>query len=223
VRPARLPATAGHVARPRFFPPEGGMSGLRSARCCGRWSEPGVDLVLPPASGCCGGGAQLYLLALLLSYVVPRRWAQTRSASECCSRRHLVGCVEVSDIQRAFARFSRSWQHARRHDPARASRIGRAGAVWLMALLSSALVLWQIAGPLEQSIGAVTRTGQPILLLRPGDPLSRRPRRRRSDAYRGPIHEIPLGRDDPRGRSTWPAAGSASSTPDTTTCSTVGD
>jgi hypothetical protein len=66
----------------------------------------------------------------------------------------LVGCVEVSDVQRAFARLARWWQLARRHDPARASWVGRVGAAWLMALLSTALVLWQIAGPLEQSIGA---------------------------------------------------------------------
>ena len=112
-------------------------------------------LLLPAREQLLRRGAQLYLVALLLSYIVPSPMGSNAVrfgvlfAPAC-----LVGCVEISDIQLAFARASRWWQLARRHDPVRCLRIGRAGAIWLMGLLSSALVLWQIAGPLEQSIGA---------------------------------------------------------------------
>jgi hypothetical protein len=112
-------------------------------------------LVLPARERLLRRGAQLYLLALLLSYVVSSPMGSNAVRfGVLFAPAILAGCVEVSDIQRAFARCSRWWQLARRHDPTRASRIGRAGAVWLMALLSSALVLWQVDGPLEQSIGA---------------------------------------------------------------------
>ena len=155
-------------------------------------------LVLPARERLLRRGAQLYLLALLLSYVVPSPMGSNAVRfGVLFAPAILVGCVEISDIQRAFARSSRWWALARRHDPARGSRIERAGAVWLMALLSIALVLWQVAGPLEQSIGASLNPASRYL-LRPGDPLSRRPRRRCSDAHRGPLHELPLGRDDPR-------------------------
>jgi hypothetical protein len=112
-------------------------------------------LVLPAREQLLRRGAQLYLLALLLAYVVPSPMgSNTVRFGVLFAPAIMAGCVEVSDIQRAFGPVGRWWQLARRHDPARGSRIGRAGAVWLMALLSAALVLWQVAGPLEQSIGA---------------------------------------------------------------------
>jgi len=112
-------------------------------------------LVLPAREQLLRHGAQLYLLALLLAYVVPSPMGSNAVRfGVLFAPAIMAGCVEVSDIQRAFGRVGRWWQLARRHDPARDSRIGRAGAVWLMALFSAALVLWQVAGPLEQSIGA---------------------------------------------------------------------
>jgi hypothetical protein len=112
-------------------------------------------LLLPAREQLLRRGAALYLVALLLSYVVRSPMGSNAVrfgvlfAPAC-----LAGCVEIQDIQRTFARASRWWQLARHHDPVRSSRSGRAGAVWLMGLLSAALVLWQIAGPLKQSIGA---------------------------------------------------------------------
>jgi hypothetical protein len=112
-------------------------------------------LVLPTREPLLRRGAQLYLLALLLAYVVPSPMGSNAVRfGVLFVPATLTGCVEVKDIQRAFARLSGWWQLARRGDPARASLIGRLPALWLMGLASASLLLWQIAGPLEQSIGA---------------------------------------------------------------------
>jgi hypothetical protein len=136
--------------------PEGGyepfaLSSLLAASA----ASTALLLLLPARERLLRCGAALYLLALLLSYLEPSPMGSNAVrfgvlfAPAC-----LAGCVETKDIQRAFARGSRRWQLLRGHDPARGSRIGGAGAAGLMALLSAALVLWQIAGPLKQSIGA---------------------------------------------------------------------
>jgi hypothetical protein len=112
-------------------------------------------LLLPPRDRLLRRGAALYLLALLLSYVVPSPMGSNvvrfgvLLIPPC-----LAGCIEVSDIQRSSARWAKRWKPTRRDGSARTSSIGRAGALSLMALLSTPLVLWQITGPLEQSVGA---------------------------------------------------------------------
>jgi hypothetical protein len=112
-------------------------------------------LMLPTRESLLRRGAVLYLLALLLAYVVPSPMGSNAVRfGVLFVPATLAGCVEVKDIQRAFARLSGWWQLARRADPARASRIGRLPALWLMGLASASLLLWQIAGPLEQSVGA---------------------------------------------------------------------
>ena len=159
-RPARaavlaVPALAVTLVLAVLFPEGGYEPFALSSLLAAAGASLALILVLPARERLLRRGAQLYLLALLLSYVVSSPMGSNAVRfGVLFAPAILVGCVEVSDIQRAFARLSRWWQLARRHDPARASRIGRAGAVWLMALLSSALVLWQVAGPLEQSIGA---------------------------------------------------------------------
>jgi hypothetical protein len=159
-RPARaavlaLPAVGLTLALAVFFP-EGGYEpfALSSLLAAGA-ATTALVLLLPARERLLRRGAALYLLALLLSYVVHSPMGSNAVRfGVLFAPATLAGCIEVSDIQLAFARAGRWWQLARRHDPAHASRIGRAGAVWLMGLLSTALVLWQIAGPLEQSIGA---------------------------------------------------------------------
>jgi hypothetical protein len=112
-------------------------------------------LLLPARERLLRRGAQLYLLALLLSYVVPSPMGSNAVRfGVLFAPATFVGCVDVKDIQRAFARLSEWWQLSRRHDPARASRIGRVSALWLLGLLSTALVLWQLDGPLVQSVQA---------------------------------------------------------------------
>jgi hypothetical protein len=112
-------------------------------------------LLLAPRERLLRRGAQLYLLTLLLCYIVASPMGSNAVrfgllfAPAC-----LAGRLEIKDIQRAFAHASRCWQLIKGHDPARASRIGRVGAAWLMVLLSAALVLWQVDGPLEQAVGA---------------------------------------------------------------------
>jgi len=159
-RPARaavlaLPAMGVTLALAALFP-EGGYEPFAfTSLLAAAAASLALILVLPTRERLLRRGAQLYLLALLLSYIVPSPMGSNAVrfgvlfAPAC-----LAGCVGAEDIQRAFARFSGWWQLARRDDRARASRIGRAPAAWLMALLSTALVLWQVAGPLEQSIGA---------------------------------------------------------------------
>lgn len=159
-RPARaavlaLPALGLTLTLALLFP-EGGYEPFAfSSLLAAAGASLALILVLPTRERLLRHGAQLYLLALLLSYVVPSPMGSNAVRfGVLFAPATLAGCIEVADIQRAFARCSRWWQIGRRGDPARASRIGRAGAVWLLGLLSTALVLWQITGPLEQSIGA---------------------------------------------------------------------
>ncbi len=159
-RPARaavlaLPATVVTLALAALFPEGGYEPFALSSLLAAAGASLTLILVLPARERLLRRGAQLYLLALLLAYVVPSPMGSNAVRfGVLFAPAILAGCVEVADIQRAFARVSRWWQLARRHDPVRAPSIGRAGAVWLMALLSAALVLWQVTGPLEQSIGA---------------------------------------------------------------------
>jgi hypothetical protein len=159
-RPARAavlatPAVVVTLALAVLFPEGGYEPFALSSLLAAAGASLALILVLPVRERLLRRGAQLYLLALLLAYVVPSPMGSNAVRfGVLFAPAILVGCVGVADIQRAFARFSRSWQLVRSHDPARASRIGRAGAVWLLALLSAALMLWQVAGPLEQSIGA---------------------------------------------------------------------
>jgi hypothetical protein len=159
-RPARaavlaVPALGVTLALAALFPEGGYEPFALTSLLAAAGASLALILVLPARERLLRRGAQLYLLALLLSYVVPSPMGSNAVRfGVLFAPATLAGCVAVSDIQRAFARCGRWWQLARRHDPARASRIGRTGAVGLMALLSAALVLWQVAGPLEQSIGA---------------------------------------------------------------------
>ncbi len=159
-RPARaavlaLPALGLTLALIALFP-EGGYEPFSLTSLLAAIAVSGALVVLlPDRERLLRHGAQLYLLALLLSYLVPSPMGSNAVrfgvlfAPAC-----LAGCVGIQDVQRAFARLSRRWQLVRRHDPARGSRIGRAGAAWLMVLPGTALVLWQVTGPLGQSIGA---------------------------------------------------------------------
>jgi hypothetical protein len=159
-RPARaavlaIPAMGVTLALAVLFP-EGGYEPFAfTSLLAAAAASLALVIVLPARERLLRRGAQLYLLALLLAYVVPSPMGSNAVRfGVLFAPATLVGCVDVADIQRAFTRFSRRSQPTRSGDPARASRIGRAGAVGLLALLSAALVLWQVAGPLEQSIGA---------------------------------------------------------------------
>ena len=101
--------------------PEGGYEPFAlSSLLAAAGASLALILVLPARERLLRRGAQLYLLALLLSYVVPSPMGSNAVRfGVLFAPAILVGCVEVSDIQRAFARFSRWWQLARRHDPAR--------------------------------------------------------------------------------------------------------
>jgi hypothetical protein len=159
-RPARAavlaaPAVVLTLALTVLFPEGGYEPFALSSLLAAAGASLALILVLPARERLLRRGAQLYLLALLLAYVVPSPMGSNAVRfGVLFAPAILAGCVGVADIQRALARVGRWWQLARRGDPARGSRIGRAGAVGLLALLSMALVLWQVAGPLEQSIGA---------------------------------------------------------------------
>jgi hypothetical protein len=150
-----VPATVVTLALAVLFPEGGYEPFALTSLLAAAGASLALILVLPPRERLLRRGAQLYLLALLLSFVVPSPMGSNAVRfGVLFAPATMAGCVEIQDIQQVFARCSRWWQLARRNDPAGGSRIGRAGALWLMALLGTSLVLWQIAGPLEQSIGA---------------------------------------------------------------------
>jgi hypothetical protein len=149
------PATVVTLGLAALFP-EGGYEPFAfSSLLAAAGASLALILLLPARERLLRRGAQLYLLALLLAYVVRSPMGSNAVRfGVLFAPAVLAGRVEVSDIQRAFARACRRLGLGRRRDPARAAPTGRAGAVWLMGLLTTTLVLWQIAGPLEQSIGA---------------------------------------------------------------------
>ncbi len=110
-------------------------------------------LFLPARERLLRNGAALYLLALLLSYILRTPMGSNSVRfGVLFAPAVLVGGVDVSDVQRALG----SW---RRRSPFRAARrgpasVGRTLAAWLLGLIATAMVLWQIDGPLSQSIGA---------------------------------------------------------------------
>ncbi|HEY5198295.1 MAG TPA: hypothetical protein VIJ51_14845 [Solirubrobacteraceae bacterium] len=93
----------------------------------------------------------LYLASLLVAYVV-------RSPMGSNAVRFgilfvpavLAGRVGVADVQRAYVRVSR----VLRAGAVPTQVLGRAPAAALLGLLTAAIVLWQVSGPIDQSVGA---------------------------------------------------------------------
>jgi hypothetical protein len=111
-------------------------------------------VLLGPADSLLRHLAWLYLAGLVLSFAV-------RSPMGSNAVRFgvlfvpaaLAGRVGVADVQRAFASAGRA---ARRRGSAEhwSQALARAPATGLLALLSGAVVLWQVSGPIDQSVGA---------------------------------------------------------------------
>jgi hypothetical protein len=109
--------------------------------------------LLPPTDRLFRRLAGLYFAGLLLAYLV-------RSPVGSNAVRFgilfvppaLAGRVRVSDIQRVVLQARTALELRSRTAPPRG--IPRAAATGLLSLLTAAVVLWQVTGPIDQSIGA---------------------------------------------------------------------
>jgi hypothetical protein len=112
-------------------------------------------VMLAPRERLLRRGAQLYLAALLVSYVVPSPMGSNSVRfGVLFAAPALAGCVDISDVQRTLARWS-SWRPLAGHgQTALASAMTQRLAVGAVRVLLVALALWQVDGPLAQSAGA---------------------------------------------------------------------
>ena len=107
-------------------------------------------IMLPKNERLLRNGAALYLVALLLSYFLHTPMgSNVVRFGVLFAPATLAGSVEVTELQNRLRRWRR--QTSLLDDLEHGSR---ALAAWMMGLLGSAMVIWQIAGPLEQSVGA---------------------------------------------------------------------
>ena len=131
-----------------------------------------VLVLLPARERLLRHGAALYLLGLGLSFVVRSPMGSNAvRLGVLLAPAILVGAVRREDVERCLARVGRAragrWVGARpalaasagllaagAAGAARRSRPGRTPAAWVLALVTTALVLWQINGPLSQSVQA---------------------------------------------------------------------
>jgi hypothetical protein len=111
-------------------------------------------LLLRPADRLLRHLAWLYLAALVLAYVVRSPMGSNAVRfGVLFAPAALAGRVGVADVQRAFLRLGEALRRRRPHSGARLA-IGRAAATGMLGLLGTAGVLWQAAGPIDQSVGA---------------------------------------------------------------------
>jgi hypothetical protein len=145
--------------------PEGGYEpfGLPSlAAAAGAGAA--VLVLLPARERLLRYGAGLYLIGLGLSFVVRSPMGSNAvRLGVLLAPAILVGAVRREDVERCLTRAWR-WLGAPpalaasaaslAAGAARRSRPGRTPAAWVLALVTTALVLWQINGPLSQSVEA---------------------------------------------------------------------
>jgi hypothetical protein len=135
--------------------PEGGYEPFALASllaACG--ATVAVIALLPPADRLLRALAWTYLAGLLLAYLLPTPMGSNAVRfGVLFAPAVLAGRVRVADVQRAFLRV-RAAVARRRPGGQRPIGLGRTPARWLLSLLSAAVVLWQLTGPIDQSVGA---------------------------------------------------------------------
>jgi hypothetical protein len=133
--------------------PEGGYEpfGLLSLLAAGG-ATAALIFLLEPADRLLRHVAWLYLAGLLLAFAV-------RSPMGSNAVRFgvlfvpaaLAGRIRVADVRRAFARAGRAGRHPRSANWAAVLRLAPATG---LGLLGAAVVVWQVNGPIDQSVGA---------------------------------------------------------------------
>jgi hypothetical protein len=114
-------------------------------------------VLLPERERLLRRGAALYLIALGLSFVVHTPMGSNAvRLGVLLAPAILVGAVRLEDVEARLQRIGGWWSALpwRRRRAGRGSRLRRAPASWVLALVTTALILWQINGPLSQSVQA---------------------------------------------------------------------
>jgi hypothetical protein len=113
-----------------------------------------LSLLLAPEQRLLRHGAQLYMVALLLSYFLKTPMgSNVVRFGVLFAPATLAGCVRVTDVQRVVDRLRYRWRGVR-HGHADPPLVGRAPAMWMIGVVGVLLVAWQINGPLAQSAEA---------------------------------------------------------------------
>jgi hypothetical protein len=150
-----IPAVGVTLALAVLFPEGGYEPFALTSLLAAAGASLALILVLPARERLLRHGAQLYLLALLLSYVVPSPMGSNAVRfGVLFIPATLAGTVELEDVQRLLSVCSRGCQLLTQ----RTLPVGRATALWLAGALSVALLVWQVDGPLAQSL---TAAGEP--------------------------------------------------------------
>ena len=114
-------------------------------------------VLLPARERLLRRGTGLYLIALGLSFVVRTPMGSNAvRLGVLLAPAILVGAVRLEDVEERLQRLGGWWAAWpwRRRGAGRGSRLRRAPASWVLALVTTALILWQINGPLSQSVQA---------------------------------------------------------------------
>jgi hypothetical protein len=158
-RPARaavlaVPAVALTMTLVLLFPEGGYEPFALSSLLAAAAATLALSLLLAPEERLLRRGAQLYMVALLLSYFLktPMGSNVVRFGVLFASAT-LAGCVRVADVQRVVDRIRCRWRVVR-HSHVDPPLVGRTPAMWMMGVVGVLLVLWQIDGPLAQSAEA---------------------------------------------------------------------
>jgi hypothetical protein len=113
-----------------------------------------LSLLLAPEQRLLRHGAQLYMVALLLSYFLKTPMgSNVVRFGVLFAPATLAGCVRVTDVQRVVDRLRYRWRGVR-HGHADPPLVGRTPAMWMIGVVGVLLVAWQINGPLAQSAEA---------------------------------------------------------------------
>lgn len=97
----------------------------------------------------------LYLLALVFAYVLRSPMGSNAVRfGVLFAPAALAAYVSLEDVRRALDRLDPRMRPTTRIALVPGARLGRALAVWVLLATSMALVAWQVAGPLSQSIRA---------------------------------------------------------------------
>ena len=149
------PALALIVALAVLFPEGGEESFAFSSLLAAAGLSALVMLLLPPGERLLRNGLALYLLALGLAYLVSSPMGSNAvRLGVLFTPAILAGSVGVEDLRRAPERLARWLSHRMPHMPSRA--LSPRAARLTLAGLSLGLVLWQLDGPVTQSVQAST-------------------------------------------------------------------